>query len=104
MWIMWTHSHARASSVVPSRVPSSSKLAVDFAACLRCVAAGVWDHWDFEEASAALCDLEAPPSKPLTTRTRVMDFFEETRAKGEEAFGDGADNLTGIVAVFHAAP
>ena len=33
-----------------------------------------------------------------------MDFFEETRAKGEEAFGDGADNLTGIVAVFHAAP
>ena len=36
-----------------------------------------------------------------------MDFFEETRAKGEEAFGEGADNLTGVVAVFHhpsAAP
>ena len=34
-----------------------------------------------------------------TTRQRVLDFFEETRAKGEEAFGDGADNLTGIVAI-----
>ena len=51
---------------------------------------------------AALCDLDAPSSAPLTTAERVADFFEETRAKGEEAFGDGADNLTGIVAVLPA--
>ena len=30
---------------------------------------------------------------------QVMAFFEQTRLKGEEAFGDGADNLTGIVAI-----
>ena len=46
--------------------------------------------------------MDAPPDAPLTDRPRVMSFFEETRAKGEEAFGDGADNLTGIVAVFPA--
>ena len=63
---------------------------------------GVWDHWAFDESMGALCDLEAPPGQPLTTRQRILDFFEETRAKGEDAFGDGADNLTGIVAVFPA--
>jgi len=41
-----------------------------------------------------------PADAPLIDRQRVLDFFEETRAKGEEAFGDGADNLTGIVALF----
>ena len=33
-----------------------------------------------------------PPNSTL-----VADFFENTRAKGEEAFGDHADNLTGVV-------
>ena len=37
---------------------------------------------------------------PATNEQRVMAFFEGTRLKGEETFGDGADNLTGIVAVF----
>jgi hypothetical protein len=74
--------------------------------CVRAVIAsdGVWDHWEFTQAMGELCDGDARPGRPLTTRTRVMDFFEETRSKGEEAFGDGADNLTGIVAVFPAPP
>ena len=33
-----------------------------------------------------------PPDSAL-----VADFFENTRSKGEEAFGDHADNLTGVV-------
>ena len=74
------------------------------AVCLIIASDGVWDHWEFDEAIAALCDLEAPLGQPLTTRTRVMQFFEDTRAKGEEAFGDGADNLTGVVAVFPRPP
>ena len=69
------------------------------AACLIIASDGVWDHWDFDASIAELCDLEGPHERPLTTRARVMDFFEETRAKGEEAFGDGADNLTGIVVI-----
>ena len=75
------------------------------AACLIIASDGVWDHWEFDESMAALCDLENnKPGRPLTTRARVMDFFEETRAKGEEAFGDGADNLTGIVAILPCPP
>ena len=70
------------------------------AACLIIASDGVWDHWQFDESMAELCDLEgAAAGQPLTTRARVMEFFETTRAKGEEAFGDGADNLTGIVAI-----
>ena len=41
-----------------------------------------------------------PVQPPTTMAAQVLDFFERTRFKGEEAFGDGADNLTGIVAVF----
>ena len=71
------------------------------AACLIIASDGVWDHWDFGESMGALCDPAAErEGRPLTSKQRVLDFFEETRGKGEEAFGDGADNLTGIVAVF----
>ena len=71
-------------------------------ACVVIVASdGVWDHWEFSDAMAALCRTESVPADaPLIDRQRVLEFFEETRAKGEEAFGDGADNLTGIVALF----
>ena len=66
---------------------------------------GVWDHWEFDDSMQALCDLEGMAvGKPITTRKRVMDFFEDTRQRGEDAFGDGADNLTGIVAVFTLPP
>ena len=74
------------------------------AACLIVASDGVWDHWEFSESMDALCDPDAAgkpdAGKPLTDKRRVLDFFEETRAKGEEAFGDGADNLTGVVAIF----
>ncbi len=59
---------------------------------------GVWDHWSFESAMEALVSPAASTGgAPLTDRPRVMDFFEETRCRGEEAFGDHADNLTGVV-------
>ena len=67
------------------------------AACIILASDGVWDHWEFAEAMEELCDAGSAlsPGAPPTTKKRVMAFFEETRAKGEEAFGDGADNLTG---------
>jgi serine/threonine protein phosphatase PrpC len=65
--------------------------------CLIIASDGVWDHWEFDDSMEALCDSRA--TSRLTDRRRVLDFFEETRAKGEDAFGDGADNLTGVVAL-----
>ena len=62
---------------------------------VMCIASdGVWDHWTFDEAMAEL--READPAAPPTS-SRVAEFFENTRFKGEEAFGDQADNLTGVV-------
>jgi len=66
---------------------------------------GVWDHWGFEDAMAELVLPSAgPPNAPLTNKKHVIDFFERTRYKGEETFGDGADNLTGIVALLPLPP
>ena len=61
---------------------------------------GVWDHWPFDQAIAELVPSGGGlGAVPITSRAAVIDFFESTRLKGEEAFGDGADNLTGIVAI-----
>ena len=88
------HAECEAAAGIGGSGPSS-------AACLIIASDGVWDHWEFGESMDVLCDPEAEAkAQPLTDRRRVLDFFEETRAKGEEAFGDGADNLTGVVAVF----
>ena len=71
------------------------------AAVLIVASDGVWDHWPFDESIDALAVKGGglPGAHPITDRQRVHTFFEQTRLKGEEAFGDGADNLTGIVAI-----
>jgi len=59
---------------------------------------GVWDMWKFEEAMDEL--LAAPPPRPgdvAETRKHVEDFMDLSRQRGEETFGDSADNLTGVV-------
>jgi len=66
---------------------------------------GIWDHWGFDTSMEMLIAPGAgPPSAPLTDKKRVLAFFEKTRVRGEETFGDGADNLTGVVAVFRKPP
>mmetsp|Transcript_3480 Transcript_3480/g.7852 ORF Transcript_3480/g.7852 Transcript_3480/m.7852 type:complete len:609 (-) Transcript_3480:633-2459(-) len=63
---------------------------------------GVWDLWTFEEAMAVLAG--APPiDEAVQRKQHVLDFYEESRSKGQEVYGDSADNLTGI-AVFFDAP
>ena len=63
-----------------------------------CVASdGVWDLWTFEDAMQTL--LEAP-SEASSRREHVLEFFEESRVRGFNAFGDSADNLTGVVLYF----
>jgi len=61
---------------------------------IMCIASdGVWDHWTFDEAMEQIQPVDGkPPSRDV-----VDEFWENTRFKGEEAFGDHADNLTGIV-------
>jgi len=65
---------------------------------VMCIASdGVWDHWTFDQAMEELrpqpgADGLQPPGSAM-----VHDFFENTRIKGEEAFGNSADNLTGVV-------
>jgi len=69
---------------------------------------GLWDLWTFEEVAHNLmaakqraqpaCGAEAGPSGgdcPL--RPVVTELCEVTRARGADYFGEGADNLTGIV-------
>lgn len=68
-----------------------------------CVASdGVWDLWTFEDAMADLAHGMAQPVASAARRQRVLSFMDASRAKGEEAFGDSADNLTGIVVYFEA--
>ena len=65
-----------------------------------CVASdGVWDMWTFERAMEEVVDAMAV-AEPDEQRKQVMTFFETSKRKGEETFGDSADNLTGIVVHF----
>ena len=69
-----------------------------------CVATdGVWDLWTFGEAMSELAGACALPDGAARQR-RVVDFFEASRAKGADAFGDRADNLTGVVALLLNRP
>jgi serine/threonine protein phosphatase PrpC len=73
------------------------------AGAVLCVASdGVWDLWAFEEAMAELTAALALEDGP-TQQRHVLDFFEASRAKGAESFGDHADNLTGVVALLSTA-
>ena len=66
---------------------------------------GVWDHWTFDGCMEELLLPDAgPPGQPLTTAKRTRAFFEKTRDMGEEAFGEGADNLTGVVVILPRPP
>ena len=58
---------------------------------------GFWDHWTFEDA---VDDLTKPNYRggPATDKHVCHDWFENTRERGAEAFGNHADNLTAIVA------
>ncbi len=78
--------------------------------CPRLVLAsdGLWDLWTLEEVAAALragvgrdvpaCGADCGPAgDDCPLRPLVTELCEATRAKGEDYFGEGADNLTGIV-------
>merc|ERR1719263_2611172 len=69
---------------------------------LLCLASdGFWDHWTFEDAVAELCSVHSPGTC-ATTRAKAEAWFENTRVRGAEAFGDHADNLTSIIATISA--
>lgn len=69
---------------------------------LLCLASdGFWDHWTFEDSIAELCSAHGPGMR-ATTREKAEAWFEDTRLRGEEAFGDHADNLTSIIATISA--
>ena len=73
--------------------------------CLVLASDGVWDHWAFDDAIARLLTEGAGTAgAQVTSEAIVNGFFENTRIKGEEAFGEGADNLTGVVGVFPIPP
>ena len=65
---------------------------------LLCLASdGFWDHWTFEDSVAELTSVHGPGTR-ATTRAQAESWFEGTRVRGAEAFGDHADNLTSIIA------
>lgn len=65
---------------------------------LICLASdGFWDHWTFEDAMDYLCHAHQPGTGATNGKV-CHDWFENTRERGAEAFGDHADNLTSIVA------
>jgi len=60
---------------------------------------GVWDLWSFAEVG----DMLLPPtSRPVLAI--AASFCEATRAKGEDYFGESADNLTGLVVPLRPQP
>jgi len=65
---------------------------------------GIWDIWDFDEVSDRLVAPAASrPQSADQLRLRADTFFEETRRKGNDYFGEAADNLTGILVDLAAA-
>ena len=70
---------------------------------------GLWDLWTLEEVAEQLRSGGGGPDAPARgaevgpvgehcpLRPLVAELCEATRAKGEDYFGEGADNLTGIV-------
>lgn len=62
---------------------------------------GVWDLWNFDEVCEALVpaapSATTKPSEQADMETRAANFFEATRAKGADYFGESADNLTGVL-------
>mmetsp|Transcript_7789 Transcript_7789/g.18727 ORF Transcript_7789/g.18727 Transcript_7789/m.18727 type:complete len:236 (+) Transcript_7789:2-709(+) len=64
---------------------------------------GVWDIWDFDEVSMRLVGPHAHLHTSEHLQQRAAAFFEETRAKGCDYFGEAADNLTGLLVDLSAA-
>jgi len=63
---------------------------------------GVWDIFDFDE----VCEFLVPGpvvKDALPLEQRASRFFEATRARGDDFFGEGADNLTGVLVDLSAA-
>ena len=65
---------------------------------------GVWDLWTFDEVASKLWDHESQAeSQPgggdggLRLQQFATRLCDETRAKGEDYFGEGADNLTAVL-------
>ena len=56
---------------------------------------GVWDLWGFDEVSTEL--VSPTNGNTVAMKQRADKFFEATRAKGNEYFGESADNLTGVL-------
>merc|ERR1719231_618144 len=54
---------------------------------------GVWDLWSFDEVAAQLL----PTDEAVVDDESVGAFSEANRAKGEEYFGESADNMTGVL-------
>mgnify|MGYP003683709945 CR=1 FL=1 len=78
----------------------AAELGADGEAVLCVASDGVWDLWTFEDAMAELVKGMALLPASNARRQLVLNFMDTSRAKGEEAFGDSADNLTGIVVFF----
>ena len=55
---------------------------------------GVWDLYGFDEVASALLPSWAAMPTDLAA---AAEFCEATRAKGNEYFGEAADNLTGVL-------
>ena len=61
---------------------------------------GVWDLWTFDEVAGQLKELSTSASaggSGASLRDFAQRLCEQTRSKGEEYFGEAADNLTGVL-------
>ena len=54
---------------------------------------GVWDLWSFDEVASGLLPKDETP----IDADSVAAFCEATRARGDDYFGERADNLTGVL-------
>ena len=62
---------------------------------------GVWDLWEYDEVSEKLVPPGRSPSEMDAAsgeiEARAAALIEETRARGNNFYGENADNLTGVL-------
>ena len=64
---------------------------------------GLWDLWGYQECLEHVF-ASPPPTATAQVKEACRDLIETTRARGEEIFGESADNITAIMVTCDLEP
>ena len=71
--------------------------------CVVLASDGLWDLWGYQECLEHVF-AQPPPSSTAQVKAACKELIETTRVRGEEIFGESADNITTIVVTCDLEP